>query len=336
MHPKLKNLSLFLFLILCSFACNSCSDKDTENDRWEIEQDLPEVSFAFADISKGLFDSDMPIQELRNKYPLFFSNNRTDSIYEEIRRDSLLKAVYHDQKVVFGDYSILKKELNSAFQRIKYFYPNWEVPNIYVYSSDLSSLYDPILYIPEEKSIYIALDGFLGSNNEWYKKAGIEKYLADGMTPLNVLPKTVDAIARKLIPTQKEAFFLASMIQEGKVLLFKDAVLPNTLDSIKIGYSSKAYSWCFKQEYYIWNYFIQADLLYDSDKDLINRFLSAGPFSKFYNEIQTESPSRIGEWIGWQIVRKYAKENKDLSLSEILNQSNHEKIFIDSHYKPKE
>jgi hypothetical protein len=35
-------------------------------------------------------------------------------------------------------------------------------------------------------------------------------------------------------------------------------------------------------------------------------------FSKFYLEIDNESPGQVGGWIGWQIVRSYMKTMKYL------------------------
>ncbi len=63
------------------------------------------------------------------------------------------------------------------------------------------------------------------------------------------------------------------------------------------------------------------------------RFLDVAPFSKFYLEEDRQSPGRVGEWIGWQIVRSFMKHN-DVSLQALIK-SSPEDIFKKSKYKPK-
>ena len=75
-------------------------------------------------------------------------------------------------------------------------------------------------------------------------------------------------------------------------------------------------------------------LSYDGDSKLPPRFIYPAPFSKFYLELDNESPGRIGQWIGWQIVRSYAEHNKDVTLQQILAMDA-KTLFDNSKYKPK-
>ena len=67
----------------------------------------------------------------------------------------------------------------------------------------------------------------------------------------------------------------------------------------------------------------------------MERFIEPAPFSKFYLEIDNESPGKIGVWLGWQIVKSYCGQNPDLTLIELLNLSSKE-LFNSSKYKPKQ
>ena len=64
-----------------------------------------------------------------------------------------------------------------------------------------------------------------------------------------------------------------------------------------------------ENEIFIWKYFIENKLLYDTNRELVNRFINPAPFSKFYLELDRESPGKIGQWIGWNIVKSYVKNN---------------------------
>ena len=91
--------------------------------------------------------------------------------------------------------------------------------------------------------------------------------------------------------------------------------------------------WAAENESYIWQYFIQGQLLYSSDSRLPNRFINPAPFSKFYLEIDNESPGRIGQYVGWQIVRSFM-ENNEVKLDQMLTMEARS-LFEKSKYKPK-
>ena len=83
----------------------------------------------------------------------------------------------------------------------------------------------------------------------------------------------------------------------------------------------------------MWQYFIENELLYKTQSSLFLRFIEPAPFSKFYLEIDNESPARIGVWLGWQIVKSFM-QNNDVSLQKLLTIDS-EDLFKKSSYKPK-
>ena len=101
----------------------------------------------------------------------------------------------------------------------------------------------------------------------------------------------------------------------------------------KIGYTIDQYQWAEANEFYIWQYFVEKELLYDTDKKLVSRFISPAPFSRFNLELDSESPGRVGQYIGWQIVKSYIKNNPT-SLSKMLQMDALE-IFKNAKFKPK-
>ena len=84
-----------------------------------------------------------------------------------------------------------------------------------------------------------------------------------------------------------------------------------------IGYNKSEYNWALANENYIWRYFIEKELLFSTDAKLGERFINPAPFSKFYLELDNESPGRIGQFIGWQIVNSYM-QNNEVSLQQML------------------
>ena len=66
----------------------------------------------------------------------------------------------------------------------------------------------------------------------------------------------------------------------------------------------------------------------------MQRFIEPAPFSKFYLQLDNETPGRIGSWLGWQIVNSYMIQFPEKPLDELLKISP-QKLFNLSKYKPK-
>jgi hypothetical protein len=147
------------------------------------------------------------------------------------------------------------------------------------------------------------------------------------------MPDVVSSFAYRNIPAFPDRNLVSQMIFEGKKLYAKDLLLPDYTDADKIGYTSEQIKWCEENEAYMWRYFMEKEILYNDDPKLTTRFMTPAPFSKFYLEIDNDSPGRVGAWIGWQMVRSYMKNN-NVTLPELLKTNNKE-IFEKSKYKPK-
>ena len=72
----------------------------------------------------------------------------------------------------------------------------------------------------------------------------------------------------------------------------KDVILPIKSDAIK-SYTDEQINWVKENEIYIWQYFIENQLLYNTSPSLQQRFIEPAPFSKFYLEIDNESPEEL-------------------------------------------
>ena len=116
-------------------------------------------------------------------------------------------------------------------------------------------------------------------------------------------------------------------------MYLKDVLLPDYSDAEKMGYTPEQIKWCEENESYMWRYFIEGELLYSADQKLVTRFINPAPFSKFYLEIDNESPGQVGAWIGWQMVRSYMENNK-VPVADLLK-TDAKEIFSKSKYKPK-
>ena len=76
----------------------------------------------------------------------------------------------------------------------------------------------------------------------------------------------------------------------------------------------------------IWAYFVSNDMLFSTDKSLSKRFIETAPFSKFYMDLDSQSPGSVGKLMGYNIVTAYMDRNKS-NLQEML-QLDAETLFI--------
>ena len=128
-------------------------------------------------------------------------------------------------------------------------------------------------------------------------------------------------------------FDVIKMIYYGKIQYIKTLLVPNASVAMQFEYTDQQADWAEANELQIWTYFIEKDLLYSTNSKLDSRFLNLAPFSKFYLELDNESPGGIGRYIGYQIVKAYM-QNNDVSLQNLLRKPSKE-IFNNSKYKPK-
>ena len=70
--------------------------------------------------------------------------------------------------------------------------------------------------------------------------------------------------------------------------------------------------------------------MYETEPNLIGSYVNDGPSTPEFGEI---SPGNIGEFTGWQIVKKWMNKNEKKSLSELM-QTPAKQIFDEAKYKP--
>lgn len=310
-------------------ALNSC--KKEPHNQWNVEITAPAEKVEIADISRELYNPGVSSEQFKAKYPWFqgtvsdadFSKRRTDAGEIKIYKEAIAKI---DQKK-------LQTDLEDMFSHIKYHFPSFKSPKVFLFSSALQMVQDPIFYNAKENLLFIDVTGFMGDGNPNYK--GLEMYFQKSMNPNNIVPKAAQIFAEGFVKESPDhQKFIDMMILNGKIMVLKDAFLPTYPEYLKMNYTQKQYEWAEANEANIWNYFVENNLIFGDDHRLEDRFIAPGPFSKFYTEIDNESSPQIGIFTGWQICKAYLKEKPDTKLQDFLKMDG-TIIFNQSGYKPK-
>jgi len=240
----------------------------------------------------------------------------------------------HEVDSVYPNLDKQEAELTDAFKHIKYFYPQKRLPHIYAYFSGFQA----------QSSIgnnyfAIGLDLFLGSNSKFYP-ALIEEfphYISRRFTPDNMVPRVIESMTREDMFEEQaddDRTLLSRMIYNGKIMYFMDQVLPDVPDSTKIGYTNQQLKWCADNQANIWGYFLEDNLLYESDYQKIQKYLTEAPFTPGLGDHNNSAP-KLAVWTGWQIVKQYMDSNPKVSLQQLMTERDEQKILAQSKYRPK-
>lgn len=318
----MSNKILFLFLLMTILSCG----KDDERER-EIASIPVEVEVTRFDKRFGRATEDS-LSVLKSEFPYLFPQQYSDEFWVGKINDTIQKELHMEVAKEFPDLSNIKEELRSLFQHIVYYFPEAEIPEVITLTSEVDYR-NKVIWA--ENLLLISLDTYLGEEHHFYD--GIQQYIRKNFEKEQIVSDVAMAFAENILEQPTSRHFLGEMIYYGKILYLKDRLIPFKTDPQKIGYTREELDWARANEEQIWRYFIDRELLYDTDGQLPSRFLYPAPFSKFYLKLDNEAPPKLGQYIGWRIVRQYMERN-DVSLREML-QKDAEELFNNSNYKPK-
>lgn len=315
----------------CLFVLSvqSCK-KDTEN-QWKVEITNPAEKVDLVDISKEFYNPTVSLDQFKAKFP-WFQGTVSDEDFSKRRLDPTEIKIYKEAASKF-DQKKIEAEFQDLFSHIKFYFPEFKTPKVYLFSSALQMIQDPIIYDSKTNFLFVDITGFMGDKNPSYK--GLELYFQKSMNPNNLVPKVSRIFAENIVPyTGESQKFLDLLVYNGKIMMLQDAFLPNTPDYLKMDYTQEQYNWSSANEANIYNYFVESNLIFGDDHRLGERFIAPGPFSKFYTEIDNESSPMVGVFTGWQICKEYFKQKPETKLVDFLKM-NATDIFNTAAYKPK-
>ncbi|SEH85427.1 gliding motility-associated lipoprotein GldB [Paenimyroides aquimaris] len=318
----MKNI---FYLFVCSIffvACKKYPSLNEEIESVHINVKMERFDQEFMQVTPENFNA------LQNKYPYLLSSNIPDSVWFKKKNDTLFQELYSETEKKFSDLSQLQDDLSLLFKHIKYYYPNENPGKVITVLSEVD-ITNRAIYA-DSVSI-ISLDTYLGKEHKFY--TGFDAYTLGDFEPNRIIVDLAENFALQKITPSQDRTFLSQMIFWGKITYLKQMLLPETSDALLMNYTEDQIKWAEANEAQMWKFFVESKYLYDNDIKLVARFIQRAPFSKFYLELDQESPGSVGVYIGWQIVRSYMKNN-NVTLQE-LALKDAKTIFDQSKYKPK-
>ena len=345
---RMKPLILLLSIILVLNACKGTKDKPDVSgipvrlETQRFEQDL------FALDTNNIGPS---LQALSQKYPGFLQDfmlnilglQPADSQFSFALKKFIadFKPVKQSTEQEFKDFKKYSDEVKTMLQYTKHYFPEYPLPEkLITYIGPMDAFYEASLGwsgdIITSSGLGVGLQmHLLNVSPSLYREGeggqGYPAYISRRFTPEYIPVNCAKNIIDDLYPDQsKTSALIDQMVDKGKRLYLLDLLLPDTNDSLKIGYTGNQLAGCQKNEALVWNLFTANNLLYETDYQKIKSFVSEGPKTM---ELGDDSPGYIALFSGWQIVKAYMKKNPDTTPKQLLALNNR-KLFEASKYKP--
>jgi len=333
--------SIFLFIIVTLISCKGKNIPDVSGIKVDLQLQRFDKDFFSVDTSH----LDPSLQRLHQKYPGFLQDFLFNILALPSQPDSS-KAIEQQVKIFISSYKPLHESANQIFanvtatendvrrglQFVKYYFPAYKLPaKLITFIGPINS-YGNIL---TTDALAVGLQLYMGQHYSLYQsQEGQEMYPAyisrrfeKAYIPVNCIKTIVDDI----FPDNNAAKpLIEQMVQAGKRLYVLDRLMPETADTLKTGYTQKQLEGCYANEQTIWTFFVQNDLLYVTDPSVTKDYMNEAPQTQAFGK---ESPGLIGQFTGWQIVKKWMAKNEKASLEELLK-TDPKTIFMQAKYKP--
>lgn len=297
-----------------------------------------------------LFDSNqkdlkMHLQANYESYkPLFnttLDNVEYFAMIEQFATDPNMIEAYKQVKKRYPNLDWLANDITKAFSILLKEFPETKIPKIYslmLGPAEFSYSYSQRV-IAEKDFMTFAIDLYsINSlqNNKYYNH--FPKYIIQILDSTYIAPDMLNLYLQNVItPTDipimeqsLEASLCDIIIERGKYIYILTKILPDYSLNSLLRYNSTQMKWVEDNEYNIWGLIVQNGLLYSKDRPKYMHLINEAPSTKGINN----SPSRLGDYIGYRIVDKYMKENKK-TLKELIQTKDSKEIMNKSAYKPK-
>lgn len=335
----------FLFLVFLFALCHvSCRKNPYKVPISSIKADI-EVKR----LEKDLFTlkpeeimSKLP--ELKDKYgsllQLFSYAINTGDVNDPSFGDFLVRFCTDKQNNdVFGlimklypDLASVKQDLEDAFRHYKYYFPDKIMPEVF---SCITGFNASIITMSGEPGLGIGLDKYLGADCDYYPRLGIYNYMSARMTSDYIVPDCLygwGASQWDFASLNYQADnVLAEIMHEGKMRYFVRCMLPATKDEIIFGFTSEQMKFCRNNEEQMWQYMIENDLLFKTDRFTIQKLVGDAPFTSYFTN---ESPGKAAVWLGFRIIESYMNKNRGTSLESLMQNINIQEILEKARYNP--
>ncbi len=241
-------------------------------------------------------------------------------IWSSFFNQEYVKETEKEISMVFPNYTSLSQQITEAYKRLKDHFPEKEYPKKIILAN--TNFGGNVLL--EGGVVLVGIERYIGGNKNvirnslppdefplWLKTGFEKKFLLR-----DLLMSTL--ISNKTIPKSKHDYLISDIVNWGKICVLTEMALrlenQDVQPEIVLRWNESQYNWAKKHEKAFWNYLKKNNLMFSTNKKNHAFLLNNGPYTIGFSE---EGPDRMGQYIGWKMVRNYVFD-EDVSLSEMI------------------
>ena len=328
---------LFISMLLV-FALASCHEKEAPH-KTQINVTTEPYDLEFDRYEEVLFhldtvDFQAELIGVQDRYRVFLSGDLDQpeavQYLKAFAIDPYSIGLYEKVKSAYPDLKQVEPMVEDVLAHFHYYYPNVELPKkAFTCVTGINAEEPPVQII--DNQLVISLDWYL-DGDEVYDQIGMPRYMAVRTGKQTLAKDVAKALYMNyLYEWRKQGQVIDEMVYYGRMNYFVEAMCPTLPDSVLLGYSGQQWRWAVDNEGEVWADMVGSRRLYDSGLDAFMMCFGDGPFTQAYSN---EAPSRIGEFLGLNIIRAFVSNNS-CTLPELMRRKDLQNLFQDSGYKPR-
>lgn len=329
-------------IILMFFSLNSCHKtsqkiKIETSDKNRIEIKIKRFDKDLIQIDRN--NSLSSVKEIYKKYPDFLplytfnileidakDTIKVSKLFLQFVSDTAFEKVNTKVLETFNDVTDIEKDLSDAFSIIHQTFPEITIPQIHFYVSGFNRA-----VMMTDNILAVGTDFYLGEDYAPYKEFTYDYLLHNMRREMISIDITTAFLFKNFGFDAKQNRLIDNMLYRGKILYVASQIMSEKKTKDILGYSTSQMEWAEKNESEIWKALVGQKHLFSTDVQLIGKYINDAPFTA---PITQESPGRLGVYIGWKIVDSYMKNNKDVSLKNLIKTIDYQKMLEISGYRP--
>lgn len=319
---KIRNTFLLLTpIILILFSC--------EGNRLDVELNNEPFDLSFYYIDEAFYNStEESVREQHNTF-----KSRLDNLYlyewqqnlRSRKSDSLPEQIYNFYQTQYiqdlekEKLKILDKvrsrenDINTAFRYFDHHFPEAPRPYQIIFMNKLFSNIHC-----SDSAISVALESYISSESKVIQSIPKNQLYEWQRERMNIDFLTRDIVINWIqvhLFEEIDKQLAQHIVQAGKIMYLLNAAFPDAEGAFILRYSQQDWKWAQENEKLTWDYLVKEQLLFKNNRRDKANFLNAGPKTV---GLPDEAPDRMGQFLGYKMVKGYMDEHKDVSLQALV------------------
>ncbi len=329
----------FYIILLCCLCLASCKWNLSSWESGDATMDIKVHRFDKLQNEYISFNSFAALQKMKTVFP-----QETKILVEDVLSigqvadadiNGLMKAFYADTTLgglmedalaKFADMRTVEKELTAGFRKLHDELPGLKIPRVY---AQISALNQSV--VVGDSILGFSIDKYMGADYPLYKQYYYD-YQCRTMEPSRIVPDCLMyyLISEYPFPWDWNRSLVDHIMHTGKMHWVIARLLNYSSLEEEIGYTPEEAAWCKANRNQVWNYMLENRHLDAKDPRWVRMYMRPAPFTECFGE---NSPYELGVWIGTQIIDAYMKKNKDVTIAQLLNDTDYRRMLADIEFK---